>query len=442
MQTLKKILCGVLVTAILSPAGISALAKEDMKTDDNVMWIYLNDEGNCQDVLVLWDDDKGNTSLKGNVTIPSTISGYKVTGIDRYGFNNCVNMESVVIPDTITTIKESAFKGCTKLKSVTIPKSVTTIENYAFMDCDNITDIYYGGSETEWTDINSDRITNNSLYYNSANIHFESQASTAPIASTGKVDGISVYLNNNEISFDVPPQIINERTMVPLRAIFEALGASVDWDGSTQTVSAKRGDTNITLKINDNTMYVNSSAVALDSPACIIDERTLVPVRAISEAFGVGVDWDGSTSSVYLTEQKQEDQGSAYERLEKLINTTGINTSTGALLTITPNNYRTVMMTTDEEHKITIVINDTATNTMFSLFMSTTDTPSVNIMTKGTMGGMYSAYYENSKLVTIMNTAKYTSDSSFENTVNIYLNELQALLNPYNIRLSDAGVPI
>ena len=121
------------------------------------------------------------------------------------------------------------------------------------------------------------------------------------IPGASAADGIRVMLGGSEIAFDVPPQIINERTMVPLRAIFEALGASVDWDGSTQTVSAKRGDTNITLKINDNTMYVNSSAVALDSPACIIDERTLVPVRAISEAFGAGVDWDGSTQTVTIT---------------------------------------------------------------------------------------------------------------------------------------------
>ena len=113
-------------------------------------------------------------------------------------------------------------------------------------------------------------------------------------------NGISVVLDGKTIGFDVPPQIINERTMVPVRAIFEALGASVDWDGSTQTVTSKRGDTTISLKINDATMYVNGNAVTLDSPACVINERTLVPVRAISEAFGAGVDWDGSTQTVTI----------------------------------------------------------------------------------------------------------------------------------------------
>ena len=114
-------------------------------------------------------------------------------------------------------------------------------------------------------------------------------------------DGVTVRLNDQKIEFDVQPQIINERTMVPVRAIFEALGASVDWDGSTQTVTSKRGDTTVSLKINDATMYVNGSAVALDSPACIINVRTLVPVRAISEAFGATVDWDGSTQTVKIS---------------------------------------------------------------------------------------------------------------------------------------------
>lgn len=74
--------------------------------------------------------------------------------------------------------------------------------------------------------------------------------------------------------------------MVPLRAIFEALGATVDWNDATQTVTSTKGNTTISLTINNPTMYVNGTSVALDSPACLVGARTLVPVRAISEAFG------------------------------------------------------------------------------------------------------------------------------------------------------------
>lgn len=102
---------------------------------------------------------------------------------------------------------------------------------------------------------------------------------------------ISVSLNNNIIEFDTKPQIINGRTMVPLRAIFETLGATVDWNEKKQMVTATRNETTIKLTINNATMHVNGNAITLDSPACLVDGRTLVPVRAISEAFDIQVEW-------------------------------------------------------------------------------------------------------------------------------------------------------
>ncbi len=111
---------------------------------------------------------------------------------------------------------------------------------------------------------------------------------------------IRVLLHGKEIAFDVPPQIINSRTMVPLRAIFEALGASVEWDGKTRTVTSVKEDVTIQLTIEDATMHVNDTTVTLDTPACIVDSRTLVPVRAISEAFGILVEWFGDQQTVAL----------------------------------------------------------------------------------------------------------------------------------------------
>ena len=95
-------------------------------------------------------------------------------------------------------------------------------------------------------------------------------------------DTIKVKVGGELIKFDVLPQIINDRTMVPLRAIFEALGATVNWNGETQTVTSTKGDTTISLTINNPTMYVNGESVTLDSPACLVDGRTLVPLRAVS----------------------------------------------------------------------------------------------------------------------------------------------------------------
>lgn len=113
-------------------------------------------------------------------------------------------------------------------------------------------------------------------------------------------DNISVVLNGEKIEFDVQPQLINDRTMVPMRAIFESLGATVEWDEATQTVKAQKEDTAIVLTIGSEYMYVNDTAVLLDSPACIVDGRTLAPVRAVSEAFGINVAWDDGTRTVTI----------------------------------------------------------------------------------------------------------------------------------------------
>ena len=112
--------------------------------------------------------------------------------------------------------------------------------------------------------------------------------------------GIKVTLGGEYLNFDVKPQIIGGRTMVPLRAIFEALEATVAWDGATQTVTSTKDGTTVQLTIGNPTMYVDGNAVTLDSPACIVDGRTLVPVRAISEAFQLKVDWSGATRTVKI----------------------------------------------------------------------------------------------------------------------------------------------
>ncbi len=116
---------------------------------------------------------------------------------------------------------------------------------------------------------------------------------------------ITVNLDGSPINFDQPPIIQNDRTLVPLRAIFEALGAKVDWDDATQTVTSTKGATTIKITIGDNKLYKNDSAITLDVPAQIVNDRTLVPVRAISEAFGCKVDWVDETQTVLINSVKE-----------------------------------------------------------------------------------------------------------------------------------------
>ena len=118
---------------------------------------------------------------------------------------------------------------------------------------------------------------------------------------TASSNEISVFVNGNKLSFDVPPQIVNGRTMVPLRAIFESLGATVQWLEATRSVKATLGGKTVNLAIDSSTMYVNESAITLDAPAFVTGGRTLVPARAISEAFGATVGWNGESRTVTIT---------------------------------------------------------------------------------------------------------------------------------------------
>lgn len=112
--------------------------------------------------------------------------------------------------------------------------------------------------------------------------------------------GISVYVNGERIKFDVKPVLINSRTMVPLRAIFEALGATVTWDDVTSTAKGVLDSNVVEITIGANQMYKNGEAKELDSPAAMISSRTLVPVRAIAESFDCIVNWYDATQTVEI----------------------------------------------------------------------------------------------------------------------------------------------
>ena len=112
---------------------------------------------------------------------------------------------------------------------------------------------------------------------------------------------VNVKINGKIINFDQDPVIHEGRTLVPLRAIFEELGAEVDWNGETQTVTAYKDGITVSMRIGTTNMAVNNSVIVLDVAAMLINGRTLVPARAVSEAFKCKVDWDAQTRTVIIT---------------------------------------------------------------------------------------------------------------------------------------------
>lgn len=97
-----------------------------------------------------------------------------------------------------------------------------------------------------------------------------------------------------------PAVIQNGYTLVPLRAIFESLGAEVEWEPTTRTVTATKGETTIELTINEAQAYVDGKAITLAVKAQTINSHTMVPLRFVSEALGAEVGFDNTTRTVTI----------------------------------------------------------------------------------------------------------------------------------------------
>lgn len=121
---------------------------------------------------------------------------------------------------------------------------------------------------------------------------------------------ITVWLDGQEIEMDVPPEVKNERTMVPIRAVAEALGADVGWDQATQKITLTRAGVNVEMTLNSTAATVGGEAVEMDVAPYASNERTLIPARYVAEFFGQKVDWDGERRQVLITEDRSVDEGS------------------------------------------------------------------------------------------------------------------------------------
>ena len=132
---------------------------------------------------------------------------------------------------------------------------------------------------------------------------------TEDIPQPSQPTGIKVILNGKQLEFDVEPMLINSRTMVPMRKVFEDVGAKVEWDEATQTVTATRlvsdnygiDETKVQLTIGSNKIRINGVEKEMDIAPVVINDRTLVPVRFISEALGAIVEWVDEQQLVKIT---------------------------------------------------------------------------------------------------------------------------------------------
>lgn len=125
--------------------------------------------------------------------------------------------------------------------------------------------------------------------------------------STGAVFAsptITVVIDGQVQKYDQPPVIISDRTLVPLRGVFEALGAEVKWDNQTQTATATKENTTLVVKAGSDTVALNGETLKLVPKPQIINGRTMVPIRFVSDALGAKVEWDDLTQTVIISTQE------------------------------------------------------------------------------------------------------------------------------------------
>ena len=114
-------------------------------------------------------------------------------------------------------------------------------------------------------------------------------------------DAGTIYVDGQEVSYSEQPKITNGRTMVPMRELFEQLGATVNYNDETRLITASRNGIYVSLTPGSDKATINGKELQLDaSPYVTAKGRTMVPIRFVSEALGVGVGWNHESRTVYI----------------------------------------------------------------------------------------------------------------------------------------------
>lgn len=137
-------------------------------------------------------------------------------------------------------------------------------------------------------------------------LSFAMAESTARTTIVMTIDSPTMQVNGEDVNIDedgTAPVIVDGRTMVPIRAVVEALGGEVSWDAAARTVTVTKDSDVISLTIDSNLAEVNSQSVELDTPPIIVNERTLLPLRFVSENLGAEVVWNAENRQITITGQ-------------------------------------------------------------------------------------------------------------------------------------------
>lgn len=277
------------LTESLIPNSVAHIGKEAFGWCDSLEKVTLPNRLNTIEYGLFWYAK----NLK-DITIPDS-----VTLISDYAFSRCESLSSMELPQNLTAIGEQSFAYCNQLTEMVFPKSLTKIGNQAFCH----TNLF------RVTVKNGNTVFGDKVFEGCGQLEFFTPEHT-PSQEYALNRGdewekiVTVTYLGHPIVFDQPPVTRNDRTLVPVRAIFETMGATVSWDEETYTVTAVRGDRTLTLQIDNQTMTVNGEEVVLDVPPLQMNDRTLVPVRAVADGLYSDIYWDEETQTVSIWEKE------------------------------------------------------------------------------------------------------------------------------------------
>ncbi len=198
--------------------------------------------------------------------------------------------KTIPTKQTVLRITEDTEETCGFVQLDGTPL-VKTADGYAMADTEAVTLVYYADVRAGASSYR--------VYSVPVTVRHADKAAAVTLKMTlGKTE----YTVNGETKvMDVAPIIRKDRTMLPVRYVAEALGASIGWDGSTSTATLTTADTEVRITVGAESAIVNGQTVTLDSPAFIESSRTYMPVRFVAEALGASVAWDAPTSTATIT---------------------------------------------------------------------------------------------------------------------------------------------
>ena len=220
----------------------------------------------------------GSTCFAYSTSIKTVRLSTSVHTVGEGLFYQCQALMGVSIPYGVTSISSKAFAMCPNLVAVTIPNSMQKIADDAFSDSPSVRLHCY--------------LSENGVGYTYAQNHgLETE------------ELITVYVNGEEIVFDQPPITDPKRfrTLVPLRGVLEKMGAEVEWDWDMEYAGINIGEYRLLIKPNEEFMMVNGKVKYLSSPGIEYNNRVLIPIRDVVEAVGGKVGWDEFNKIVTIT---------------------------------------------------------------------------------------------------------------------------------------------